>query len=138
MERTAEGIKIKIGQVYEHGEARLLDVKGRDISSGMPKTATLSSKEMIGAMYKPMTELIDGICEIIEKTPPELVGDILHNGIIMVGGGSLLGGLDKLISRVTGIKTVIAKNPESCVALGIGKKMSTLNKHSFDDDNYYK
>jgi len=93
---------------------------------------------MIGAMYKPMTELIDGICEIIEKTPPELVGDILHNGIIMVGGGSLLGGLDKLISRVTGIKSVIAKNPEACVALGIGKKMSTLNKHSFDDDNYYK
>lgn len=137
-ERTAESIKIKIGQVYEHGEARLLDVKGRDISSGMPKTATLSSKEMIGAMYKPMTELIDGICDIIEHTPPELVGDILHNGIIMVGGGSRLGGLDKLISRVTGIKTKVAENAESCVALGIGNKMSTINKHTFDDDNYYK
>lgn len=133
-ERTAEGIKMKIGEVYEHGEAKLVDVKGRDISTGMLKVATLSSKEMIGAMYEPMTELIDGICEIIERTPPELVGDILHNGIILVGGGSKLGGLDKLIHRVTGIKTSVAKNPESCVALGMGVKLETLNKYSFEDD----
>ena len=132
-ERTAESIKMKIGEVYQHGQARLLEVKGRDISSGMPKTVTLSSKEMIGAMYEPMTALIDGICDIIEHTPPELVGDILHNGIILVGGGAQLKGLDKLIHRVTGIKTVIAENPESCTALGMGKKMETLNKYSFDD-----
>ena len=134
-ERTAESIKMKIGEVYQHGQARLLEVKGRDISSGMPKTVTLSSKEMIGAMYEPMTALIDGICDIIEHTPPELVGDILHNGIILVGGGAQLKGLDKLIQRVTGIKTVIAENPESCTALGMGKKMETLNKYSFDDDD---
>lgn len=134
-ERTAESIKMKIGEVYQHGQARLLEVKGRDISSGMPKTVTLSSKEMIGAMYEPMTALIDGICDIIEHTPPELVGDILHNGIILVGGGAQLKGLDKLIQRVTGIKTVIAENPESCTALGMGKKMQTLNKYSFDDDD---
>ena len=134
-ERTAESIKMKIGEVYQHGQARLLEVKGRDISSGMPKTVTLSSKEMIGAMYEPMTSLIDGICDIIEHTPPELVGDILHNGIILVGGGAQLKGLDKLIQRVTGIKTVIAENPESCTALGMGKKMETLNKYSFDDDD---
>ncbi len=133
-ERTAESIKMKIGEVYEHGQARLLEVKGRDISSGMPKTVTLSSKEMIGAMYEPMTSLIDGICDIIEHTPPELVGDILHNGIILVGGGAQLRGLNKLIHRVTGIKTVIAETPESCTALGMGKKMETLNKFSFDDD----
>ncbi len=133
-ERTAESIKMKIGEVYEHGQARLLEIKGRDISSGMPKTVTLSSKEMIGAMYEPMTSLIDGICDIIEHTPPELVGDILHNGIILVGGGAQLRGLNKLIQRVTGIKTVIAENPESCTALGMGKKMETLNKFSFDDD----
>ena len=134
-ERTAESIKMKIGEVYQHGQAKLLEVKGRDISSGMPKTVTLSSKEMIGAMYEPMTSLIDGICDIIEHTPPELVGDILHNGIILVGGGAQLKGLDKLIHRVTGIKTVIAENPESCTALGMGKKMETLNKYSFDDDD---
>lgn len=134
-ERTAEGIKRKIGEVYDHKEPRVIDVKGRDISSGMPKTVTLSSKEMIGAMYEPMTALIDGICDIIEHTPPELVGDILHNGIILVGGGSQLSGLNKLIQRVTGIKTVVAKDPESCTALGMGKKLETLNKYTFDDDD---
>ena len=133
-ERTAESVKMKIGEVYEHSQAKLLEVKGRDISSGMPKTVTLSSKEMIGAMYEPMTALIDGICDVIERTPPELVGDILHNGIILVGGGAKLKGLHKLIARVTGIKTVIAENPDSCAVLGMGKKMETLNKFSFDDD----
>lgn len=133
-ERTAEGIKMKIGYVFEHGEARRIEVKGRDIASGMPKTVILSSKEMIGAMYEPMTQLIDGICDVIEHTPPELVGDILHNGIILVGGGSMLGGLDKLIAKVTGIKTRVAKNPDACVALGMGAKLETLNKYSFDDN----
>ena len=125
---------MKIGYVFEHGDARKIEVKGRDIASGMPKTVTLSSKEMIGAMYEPMTLLIDGICDIIEHTPPELVGDILHNGIILVGGGSMLGGLDKLIGKVTGIKTRVAKNPDACVALGMGAKLETLNKYSFDDN----
>ncbi len=133
-ERTAEGIKMKIGYVFEHGEAKKIEVKGRDIVGGMPKNITLSSKEMIGAMYEPMTLLIDGICDIIEHTPPELVGDILHNGIILVGGGSMLGGLDKLIGKVTGIKTRIAKDPDACVALGMGAKLETLNKYSFDDE----
>ena len=136
-ERTAENIKINIGEVYEHGDAKLVEVKGRDLSSGLPKVATLSSKEMIGATYEPMTELIDGICDIIERTPPELVGDILHNGIILLGGGSMLGGLDKLIKRVTGIQTKVAKNPDSCVALGMGIKMGTLNKYSFENEESY-
>ena len=122
-ERTAEGIKIKIGQVYEHEPAKVIEVKGRDIITGMPKIIKLSSKEMIGATFEPMTQLIDGICDIIEHTPPELVGDILHNGILLVGGGSMLGGLDRLIQKVTGIKTQVAKNPDACVALGIGKKL---------------
>ncbi len=128
-DRTAETIKIKIGEVYEHTEEKRLEVRGRDLMTGMPKTVTLSSKEMIGATYEPMTALIDGICDVIEHTPPELVGDILHNGIILVGGGSLLQGLDKLITRVTGIKTLRAKNPESCVALGMGEKLKTIGKY---------
>jgi len=128
-DRTAENIKIKIGEVYEHAEAKLLEVRGRDLITGLPKTITLSSKEMIGATYEPMTALIDGICEVIEHTPPELVGDILHNGIVMVGGGSLLSGLDKLITRVTGIKTLRAKNPDTCVCLGMGEKLKTISKY---------
>ncbi len=131
-ERTAEGIKIKIGEVYEHAQAKCVEVKGRDLTTGMPKVITLSSKEMIGATYEPMTELIDGICDVIEHTPPELVGDILHNGIMLVGSGSLLGGLDKLIERVTGIKTFRAKNPETCVAVGTGEKLKTMSRYSFD------
>lgn len=128
-ERTAEGIKIKIGEVFDHGEAKVVEVKGRDLSTGLPKVITLSSKEMIGATYEPMTALIDGICDVIERTPPELVGDILHNGIVLVGGGSLLGGLDKLIEKVTGIKTLRAKNPESCVALGMGERLKSISRY---------
>ena len=127
-DRTAENIKIKIGEVYEHAEEKLLEVRGRDLLTGLPKTVTLSSKEMIGATYEPMTALIDGICDVIEHTPPELVGDILHNGIVMVGGGSMLRGLDKLITRVTGIKTVRAQNPETCVCLGMGEKLKSISK----------
>ena len=132
-EQTAESIKIKIGVVYEHAEEKVIEVKGRDMSSGMPRVIRLSSKEMIGATYEPMTALIDGICDVIEKTPPELVGDILHNGITLVGGGSRLDGLDKLIERVTGIKTVRAKDPASCVALGTGEKLKSIARYSFDN-----
>ena len=132
-EQTAESIKIKIGVVYEHTEEKIIEVKGRDMSSGMPRVIRLSSKEMIGATYEPMTALIDGICDVIEKTPPELVGDILHNGITLVGGGSRLDGLDKLIERVTGIKTVRAKDPASCVALGTGEKLKSIARYSFDN-----
>ena len=128
-ERTAEGIKIKIGEVYEHAEAKKIEVRGRDLITGMPKVITLSSKEMIGATYEPITTLIDTICDVIEHTPPELVGDILHNGIMLVGGGSLLRGLDKLITRVTGIKTFRAQNPETCVALGTGEKLKTISRY---------
>ncbi len=127
-DRTAENIKIKIGEVYEHTEPKLIEVRGRDLITGLPKTVTLSSKEMIGATYEPMTVLIDGICDVIEHTPPELVGDILHNGIVLVGGGSLLSGLDKLITRVTGIKTYRAKNPDTCVCVGMGEKLKTIDK----------
>jgi rod shape-determining protein MreB len=128
-EQTAESIKIKIGVVYEHAEEKVIEVKGRDMSSGMPRVIRLSSKEMIGATYEPMTALIDGICDVIEHTPPELVGDILHNGIVMVGGGSMLRGLDRLITRVTGIKTLRAQNPEACVCLGMGEKLKTISKY---------
>lgn len=129
-DRTAETVKIKIGEVYQHPEEKKLEVRGRDLITGMPKVITLSSKEMIGATYEPMTALIDGICDVIEHTPPELVGDILHNGIILTGGGSLLSGLDKLITRVTGIKTIRARNPEACVALGMGAKFNSVKKNN--------
>ncbi len=127
-ERTAENVKIQIGMVYEHNEARTMEVKGRCLVQGLPKNITLSSKEMLEAMMEPISSVLDAICSIIEKTPPELVGDILKNGIILVGGGSLLMGLDRLIEDVTGIKTTLAKNPVKCVALGTGKVLKMLDK----------
>lgn len=134
-ERTAESVKIKIGDVYEHDDAKIVEVKGRDLNLGMPKMINLSSKEMIGATFNPMTALIDAICDVIEETPPELVGDILHGGIMLCGGGSQLRGLDKLIERVTGIKTCVAKNPASCVAIGMGKRLATISKHQDGSDD---
>ena len=126
-ERTAEQIKIRIGAVYEHREAKTMEVKGRCLVQGLPKVITLSSKEMLEAMMEPISAVLDTICSVIEKTPPELVGDILKGGIIMAGGGSLLYGLDKLIEDVTGIHTRVAKNPIECVALGTGKILHLLD-----------
>ncbi len=125
-ERTAEKVKINIGAVYEHTEAQTMEVKGRCLIQGLPKNITLSSKEMLEAMMEPISAILDTICTVIEKTPPELVGDILKNGIILAGGGSLLQGLDRLIEDVTGIKTKMAKEPIKCVALGTGKVLGML------------
>ena len=125
-ERTAEQIKIRIGAVYEHKEAKYLDVKGRDLMNGLPKVITLSSKEMLEALMEPIGAILDTICNVIERTPPELMGDIVRNGIVMTGGGSLLYGFDKLITRVTGIKTRVAKDAVSCVAIGTGKSLDNL------------
>ncbi len=128
--RTAEMLKRHIGCVYEHKEARVEDVKGRDIESGMPKIASVSSREFLGAVMQPLTSIFDAICEVIEQTPPELVGDILHNGICFVGGGSMIFGLDKLTEKVLGIKAYIAKNPDECVILGAAKRFEIYNKVS--------
>ena len=125
-ERTAERVKMQIGTVYEHDEAKTMEVKGRCLLQGLPKNITLSSKEMLEAMMEPISAILDVICSVVEKTPPELVGDILKNGIILVGGGSMLAGLDKLIEDVTGIKTRLTKEPIKCVAIGTGKVLGML------------
>ena len=125
-ERTAEAVKKQIGAVYDHPDPGRVEVKGRCIHQGLPKVVTISSKEMIEALAEPVTAILDAVCWVIENTPPELLGDILHNGIVMTGGGSLLYGFDKLITRVTGIKTRVAKDAVSCVAIGTGKSLDNL------------
>lgn len=130
-ERTAEKIKMAIGVVYEHREAKTIEVKGRCLIQGLPKNITLSSVEMLEAMMEPISSILDAICYVIEHTPPELMGDILKNGILLAGGGSLLVGFDKLIEDVTGIKTRMVKEPINCVALGTGKILPLLD--SFPD-----
>ncbi|MBR2370486.1 MAG: rod shape-determining protein [Clostridia bacterium] len=119
-ERSAEQIKIKIGAVYDHKNPKYLEVKGRCLTDGLPKVVTISSLEMIEAMIEPITAIMDAVCSVIEHTPPALLGDILRNGIVMTGGGSLIPGFDRLMEKATGIKTRIAKDAVSCVALGTG------------------
>ena len=126
-ERTAEALKKRIGAVYDHDEAKYVEVKGRCMTQGLPKLVTISSKEMIEALAEPTTAILNAVCSVIERTPPELLGDILRNGIVMTGGGSLLYGFDKLVTRVTGIKTRVADDAVSCVAIGTGKSLDNLD-----------
>jgi rod shape-determining protein MreB len=126
-ERTAELIKKHIGAVYDHPEPKYVEVKGRCMNQGLPKLITISSKEMIEALAEPVTAILDAICLVIEKTPPELLGDILRNGIVMTGGGSLLYGFAQLVTRATGIQTRVAEDAVSCVAIGTGKSLDHLD-----------
>ena len=124
---TAEALKKQIGAVYDHPEPKYVEVKGRCMTQGLPKLITISSKEMIEALAEPTTAILGAICSVIERTPPELVADISRNGIILSGGGSLLWGMDKLITERTEIGCVVADDPESCVALGCGKSLQWIS-----------
>lgn len=126
-ERTAEQIKMRVGAVYEHAVAKEYEVKGRCLLQGLPKVVTVSSKEMLEAMMEPITDVLDAIYAVIENTPPELIGDILKGGITMTGGSSLLYGLDKLITELTGIKVRVAERPELCVVKGTGVVLDYLD-----------
>lgn len=125
-ERTAEDIKIQIGHVYRHDRPRYMKVCGRSLEEGLPREVLLSSKEMIEALAEPITAILDSVCGVVERTPPELVGDILRKGIIMTGGGSMLCGLDQLIEKVTGIPTYAADHPVSAVVKGAGQLLPYL------------
>lgn len=126
-ERTAEEIKIRIGCAWSRDENRFLDVKGRCLVQGLPRMVRISSAEIPDALEEPITAIIEAVCSVIERTPPELIGDILHNGIVMTGGGSLLYGLDRLIAYATGIRTRVADKAVSCVAIGTGRSLEHLS-----------
>lgn len=125
-ERTAEAIKIKIGSVWEREEPCWVEVKGRCAIQGLPRLVRVSSLEMPEALEEPITQIVEAICSVIERTPPELIGDILENGIVMTGGGSLLYGLNHLIANVTGVKTRVADKAVSCVAIGTGRSLEVM------------
>lgn len=126
-ERTAEEIKIKIGSAWPREEPRALDVKGRCLIQGLPRVVRITSDEIPDALEEPITSVIEAVCSVVERTPPELIGDILANGIVMTGGGSLLYGLDRLIAYTTGIKTRVADKAVSCVAIGTGRCLENLS-----------
>jgi rod shape-determining protein MreB and related proteins len=126
-ERTAEDIKIKLGSSFDLGEEKTLEVKGRDLVSGLPKTFTLTSSEIREALKEPIKTIVDGIRTTLEKTPPELSSDIMDMGITLAGGGALLRGLDRHIEAETNISVSIAEKPLQCVALGTGKALSEID-----------
>lgn len=125
-ERSAEDLKIKIGTVYDVGEETFMDVRGRDLVTGLPKTITVSSKETEEALREPVNQIVETIHSVLEKTPPELAADIADRGIVLTGGGSLLRGLEELIYSQTGINTITAEDPMTAVAVGTGKYVEFL------------
>ena len=126
-ERTAEDLKINIGCVYPKIQDLEMDIRGRDLSTGLPRTITVKSSEMMEALEEPAMAIVDAVHATLEQTPPELAADISDRGIYMTGGGCLVDGLDKLIQEKTGINVMIAEDAISCVALGTGKALDNLD-----------
>lgn len=126
-ERTAEEVKIKLAQLYGNGEIKTMQVKGRDLRAGVPKTIDITSDEVREAMSEPIAVIVEAIKQTLERTPPELAADIVDNGIMLTGGGALLGGLDKLLMQETGLPVSVAEDPLSCVVYGSGKALDELD-----------
>jgi rod shape-determining protein MreB len=130
-ERTAEDIKISIGSAFPMKEEQTIDVRGRDLVSGLPRTVRMTSSEAREALAEPVAQILEAIKLTLERTPPELAADIVDRGIVMVGGGSLLRGIDRLVAEETGMPVTLADDPLSCVALGTGRaleEIETLNR----------
>ncbi|EFE28163.1 cell shape determining protein, MreB/Mrl family [Filifactor alocis ATCC 35896] len=125
-ERTAEAMKMAIGTAFPRQEEITLDVRGRNLVSGLPEVRTISSSEALEALKESVTQIADAVHVVLEKTPPELSSDISDKGILMTGGGSLLWGLDKLISKRTGIDVYVSEDAVSCVARGTGDALNSL------------
>lgn len=125
-ERTAEELKINIGTVFPRVQEVSMDIRGRNLISGLPKTITITSTEIMEALEEPISSVVEAVHSVLERTPPELAADISDRGIVMTGGGSLIYGLDKLLQEKTGINVIIADDAISCVALGTGKALDNI------------
>jgi rod shape-determining protein MreB len=128
-EPTAEAIKIKIGSAYPTGEEREMEVKGRDLVSGIPKTVRVHSSEIREAIQEPVQQIVDAVRRALEITPPELASDIVDRGIIMTGGGALIRGLDLLLQQETGLPIHVDEDPLTCVVRGTGRILDDFEKY---------
>lgn len=126
-ERTAEELKINAGTAFPREDQLKVEVRGRNLISGLPKTIEVTSDEMLEALSEPISAIADAVHSVLERTPPELSADISDRGIVMAGGGSLLNGLDKLISKRTGIPVYVAEEAISCVAIGTGQALEHID-----------
>jgi len=122
-ERTAEEIKIKIGSAYRLEAELVMEIRGRDLINGLPRTVKITSEEIREALTEPIQSIVDAVKAVLEKTPPELASDIIDRGVILTGGGALLRGLDTRLSEVTGIPVIVADDPLSCVVIGTGQRV---------------
>ena len=136
-ERTAEDLKINIGCAYPRPVDICMDIRGRDLITGLPKTITITSEELRIALSETVNAIVDCVHAVLENTPPELASDIFDQGIMMTGGGSLLTGLDKLIEKMTNVPVRVAVDAVSCVALGTGEVLDYFDKYNIDltEDN---
>jgi len=126
-ERTAELIKITIGTAYPENEIKTVDIKGRDMVSGIPKTLEISSEEIMQAIAEPVNAIVNAVKIALERTPPELAADIVDRGIVLAGGGALLKNLDKLLREETGLPIIVAESPLTAVVLGAGRALEELD-----------
>ncbi len=128
-ERTAEDIKVKIGTTFQIGENLSMDVRGRDVITGLPKIVNLTSFETEGALIEVTNQIVDAVIGVLEQTPPELSADILERGMVLTGGGAMLRGLEELLENRTGITTMTAEDPTKVVAIGTGQYIEFISKH---------
>ena len=127
-ERTAEDIKVNVGAAFADARNEVMDIKGRDLLSGLPKTVQITTAQASEAMYQSVNSIVDCVKKVLEDTPPELAADIMDRGIVLTGGGAMLYGLDELIRRETQIPTALATDALSCVALGCGKALDAFSR----------
>jgi rod shape-determining protein MreB len=132
-ERTAEDIKIKVGSCYPRAEVDSIDVRGRNLVTGLPKTVTVTSEETEEALKEATAQIVEAVHSVLERTPPELTADIADRGIVLTGGGALLRGLEELLESKTGINTMTAEDPMKCVAIGTGKYVESLSGNHYED-----
>jgi rod shape-determining protein MreB len=129
---TAERIKQEIGCAYKSDELREIDVRGRHLAEGVPRSFTLTNDEILAALEEPLEAMMRSVKLALEQSPPELAADIAESGIVLTGGGALLTDLDKRISNETGLPVVVAEDPLTCVARGGGKALELMDRHVLD------
>ena len=136
-EVTAENLKVIIGTARKDTPTTSMEIKGRNITTGLPMNITVTSNEIYEALNESVTAIVDNVVYVLEQTPPELASDIADRGIVMTGGGSLLAGLNEVIEERTGLKCVIADDPVSCVAIGTGRYIEYQTENEVEDDSLF-
>lgn len=126
-EQTAEDIKIRIGTAVERPEPQSMEVRGRDLISGLPKVIRVNSEEVRDALKDALSQIVEAVQSVLERTPPELASDVVDRGIVLTGGGALLNGLEELIESKTGINTMTAEEPMTAVAIGTGRYVELVS-----------